>query len=73
MEELLRKNKQQEIRCDMSWDRNSDRQYVVVLTVTEGCVVTAAVLVLGTLRIAVALVLIVVFFTASAFTRRGSS
>lgn len=43
------------------------------LTVTEVCVVTAAVFVLRALGVAVALVLRVVLLAASAFTRPGSS
>lgn len=42
------------------------------LTVTEICVVAAAVVVLGALGVAVALILTVVAFTTSAFTGSGS-
>lgn len=42
------------------------------LTVTEVCVVAAAVTVLGALRVAVALVLRVVLLTTPAFTRSGT-
>lgn len=43
------------------------------LTVTEVCIVAAAVAVLGALGVAVALVLRVVVLTTPAFTRRGTS
>lgn len=43
------------------------------LTATQGCVVAAAVAVLGALGVAVALVLRVVILTTPAFTRRGTS
>lgn len=46
---------------------------VLSLTATEVCIVAAAVTVLGALGVAVALVLRVVFLTASAFTRCGCS
>lgn len=42
------------------------------LTAAEGCIVTAAVAVLGALCVAVALVLRVVLLTASALTRQLS-
>lgn len=43
------------------------------LTPTEGCVVAAAVAVLGAFGVAVALVLRVVILTTPAFTRCGTS
>lgn len=60
------------------WSRdNRNRElwsrHVISRTVTQVCVVTAAVVVLTALSVAVALVLRVVLLIASAFTRSGPS